>query len=121
MKRGLVVLLAMPLASGAIAGATADGLEIADELKALEDPSIFKRRVWLDTEWSSFKNSSDDVVLTFGAQWAWAASANHDWAVRIKVLAGPINGLLYDVGKEIGYVSIVHEGQQLSGSSTCVI
>jgi len=85
MKRGLVVLLAMPLASAAIAGATADGQEIADELKALEDPSIFKRRVWLDTEWSSFKNSSDDVVLTFGGLWSWRASANQDRAVRIKV------------------------------------
>ena len=84
-KRGFVALLAMPLASAAIAGATTDGREIAEELKALEDPSIFKRRVWLDTEWSSFKNSSDDVVLTLGGLWAWRVSANQDWGVRIKL------------------------------------
>ena len=81
----LVALLATPLACAAIAGAAADGREIADELKALEDPSIFKPRVWLDTEWSSFKNSSDDGVLTFGGLWAWPASADQDWGLRIKL------------------------------------
>lgn len=79
----LVLLLVSPVS--AIAGATADGREIADALKSLEDPSIFKPRAWLDTEWSSFKDSSDDGVLTLGGQWAWRASANQDWGVRIKV------------------------------------
>ena len=69
----------------AIAGAATDDRQIADELKSLEDPSLFKRRVWLDTEWSSFKNSSDDVSVTFGGLWAWPVSANQDWGVRIKV------------------------------------
>src|SRR5688572_31760472 len=86
-QRLLGAALAFLLMSPAtvIAGATTDAREVADELKAIEDPSIFKRRVWVDTEWSSFKDSSDDGVLTFGGLWAWRASANQDWAVRIKV------------------------------------
>ena len=82
---GAAVALLLMSPATVIAGATADAREIADELKAIEDPSIFKRRVWVDTEWSSFKDSSDDGVLTFGGQWAWRASANQDWAVRLKV------------------------------------
>jgi hypothetical protein len=84
-EAALVLALLLVIPALANAGATADGREIADELKAIEDPSIFKRRVWLDTEWSSFKDSSDDLSLTLGALWAWRVSANQDWGLRIKV------------------------------------
>ena len=87
VRLALSAALALSLASSvtAVAGTAADGREIAEELKSLEDPSIFKPRAWLDAEWSSFKDSSDDAVLTFGRLWAWRASANQDWGVRIKV------------------------------------
>jgi hypothetical protein len=57
-------------------------------LRAIEDPSILKRRVWVDTEWSDFKDSSNELDFTFGGLWAWRVSENQDWAVRIKV---PVN------------------------------
>ena len=79
----LAALLLLPCAA---AGAAPSDREIvADELRAVEDPTIFKRRIWLDTEWNSFKDSGSDIDLTLGGVWAWALSARHEWAVRIKV------------------------------------
>ena len=68
--------------------ARADDREIADQLRAIEDPSILKRRVWVDTEWNSFKDSGNELDFTFGGLWAWRVSQNQDWALRIKV---PVN------------------------------
>ena len=62
--------------------------EIETELKVDADPTILKRRVWLDSEWSNFKDDSNEVDETFGAMWAWRVSADQDWAVRIKA---PVN------------------------------
>ena len=65
--------------------------EIDEELKVEDDPTILKRRVWLDSEWSRFKDDSNEVDETLGALWAWRASPDQDWAVRVKV---PINSHL---------------------------
>ena len=83
MRTRWIALFALLLAGAAMAGT--DQAEIADELKAIEDPTILKRRVWLDTEWNRFKDSSDDLEFTVGGLWAWPVTANQDWALRIKV------------------------------------
>jgi hypothetical protein len=62
-----------------------DEATIAEELKAPEDPTIVKRRVWVDTEGNHFKHGGDDLDFTFGGIWSWAASPRQDWAVRLKV------------------------------------
>jgi hypothetical protein len=67
------------------ASASADEKTISEELKGLEDPTILKRRVWLETEWNKFKDGSSDVEQTLGGLWAWGVSSNQDWAVRFKV------------------------------------
>jgi len=101
IKDSICALAVMLCATTALAGT--DDHEVADQLRALEDPSILKRRVWFDTEWSSFKDSSDDVDLTFGGLWAWRLSPNQDWAVRLKVpvrfhMAGNAAGDLNEQG-----------------------
>jgi hypothetical protein len=101
IKDSICALAVMLCATAAFAGT--DDREIADELRALEDPSILKRRVWLDTEWNSFKDSSGDVDFTFGGLWAWGVSDNQDWAVRLKVpvrfhMAGNTAGDLNEQG-----------------------
>ena len=83
MRISWIALLALLLAGAAMAAT--DEAEIADELKAIEDPTILKRRVWLDSEWNRFKDSSDDLEFTMGALWAWRVAANQDWALRIKL------------------------------------
>jgi hypothetical protein len=60
--------------------------QIAEEdLKSLEDPTILKRRVWLDTEWNSYRDGSDNLEETLAALWAWRLSAVQEWAVRLEL------------------------------------
>jgi hypothetical protein len=56
-----------------------------NNLKALEDPTILARRIWLDTEWSKFKDDSDTLEVTLGGLWSWRVSNAQEWAVRLKV------------------------------------
>lgn len=81
----LLVLAPMHLAAAEIVLPKADEAMVAEELKTPEDPTILKRRVWLDTEWNHFRQSGDDLDFTFGNLWSWAASSSQDWAVRINV------------------------------------
>jgi len=57
----------------------------AEELKGLEDPTILKRRLWLETEWNKYRDGRNDVEETLGGLWAWGLSAHQDWGVRLKV------------------------------------
>lgn len=56
-----------------------------NELKALQDPTILIRRIWLDLEWNKFKDDSSDLQQTLGGVWAWPISGRADWGVRLKV------------------------------------
>ncbi len=76
---GIALLAAEP------AGLSAQDQTIAEELKALQDQTILKRRLWLETEWNKYTDGSHNVEETLGGLWAWRLSANQDWAVRLKV------------------------------------
>jgi hypothetical protein len=58
---------------------------IAQELKSVEDPTLLKRRSWLDTEWNRFRDGSSDIEETLGVLWSWRVSSTQDWAVRLKL------------------------------------
>jgi hypothetical protein len=63
-----------------------DEAQIAEEdLKSLEDPTILKRRVWVDTEWNSYRDGSDNLEEKLAAMWAWRLSAVQEWAVRLEL------------------------------------
>jgi hypothetical protein len=65
--------------------ASADAI-VTEELKALDgDPTILKRRVWLETEWNSYRDGSDGVEETMGGVWAWRVTDDLDWAARLKL------------------------------------
>ncbi len=67
-------------------GATApEALTAIEKLKSETDPTILKRRVWLETEWNSYRDGSDNVEETLGGLWAWRVTDNADWAVRLKL------------------------------------
>jgi hypothetical protein len=72
------------LTLGVIAGFSGANLEAAD-LKELNDPTVFIRRVWLETEWNKFTDGTSTVEETTGILWAWRVSENQDWAVRLKL------------------------------------
>jgi hypothetical protein len=67
------------------AGGSADEQTMKQELKELEDPTIFVRRAWLETEWNKYTDGSSHVEETLGGFWAWPISTNQDWGVRLKV------------------------------------
>jgi hypothetical protein len=58
---------------------------IAQELKSAEDPTLLKRRSWLDMEWNGFRDGSSDIQETLGVLWSWRVSSTQDWAVRLKL------------------------------------
>ena len=82
MKRALLLILGATAAAGltpamcSAESATVGANEqtIMQELKALEDSTILKRRIWSDTEWNKYKDGSDDIVETLGGLWAWRVS-----------------------------------------------
>jgi hypothetical protein len=69
--------------TGQSIGAVAQERTIAEELKALQDPTIFVRRIWLDSEWDKFKDGSSDLQQTLGGVWAWRMSNTQDLGVRL--------------------------------------
>ncbi len=58
---------------------------LISDLKALEDPTILSRRIWLDTEWSKYRDGSSNLDETLGVLWAWRITSHQDWALRLKL------------------------------------
>lgn len=93
MKRAFLPILVATWAAGLMpamcsaesAAVGASEQTITEEVKAQEDPTIMKRRIWSDTEWSKYKGGRDDILETLGALWAWRVSDSQDWGVRLKV------------------------------------
>jgi hypothetical protein len=93
VSRGVLALLTF----GVIAGFSEPNLEAAEQagtssdqvpaadLKELNDPTVFIRRIWLETEWNKFTDGTSTVEETIGTLWAWRVSKNQDWAVRLKL------------------------------------
>jgi hypothetical protein len=79
------VWLTPAICSAEPAGVRVNEKTITEELKAQEDPTIFTRRTWADTEWNKYKDGSHDVDETLGLLWPWSVSENQEWAVRLKV------------------------------------
>ena len=59
--------------------------EVTEEMRSPTDPTILKRRVWMDTEWKHYTDDSNGIEETFGMLWAWRVATNADWGVRLKV------------------------------------
>ena len=75
----------LPARADQAAAAGARQQTISQELKSTEDPTLLKRRSWLDTEWNRFKDGSSDIEETLGGLWSWRVSSTQDWAVRLKL------------------------------------
>ena len=57
----------------------------ADQLKALNDPTIIQSSAWLDTEWDQYRHGAEEATWTLGGLWGWRVNERQDWAVRLKV------------------------------------
>jgi hypothetical protein len=67
-------------------GASGEENTIAQELKALQDPTILIRRIWLDSEWNKFKDDSGELQQTLGSVWAWPISGRAEWGAAQETL-----------------------------------
>lgn len=58
----------------------------SEELKEMDgDPTILRRRAWLETEWNRYRDGSDRVEETLGGLWAWRVTDNLDCGARLKL------------------------------------
>ena len=80
-------LLALLVTAVARAGAAEPMTDpaVADELKQLNDRTIIKTQVSLDSEWDHFKDSAEKAVWTLSGLWAGRVSDWQDWGIRINL------------------------------------
>jgi hypothetical protein len=57
----------------------------ADQLKQLNDETIIRTHVSLDSEWDHFKDSAEKATWTLTGLWAWPVSDSQDWGIRFKL------------------------------------
>ena len=62
-----------------------DSATTADQLKALNDPTIVQPSIWLDTEWDQYKHGSEEATWTLAGLWARRIRDGQDLALRLKV------------------------------------
>ncbi len=79
------ILVPTPACSSETVAGGGQEKTVADELKALQDPTILARRIWLDSEWDKFNDGSSDVLHTLAGVWAWRMSDTQDSGIRLKV------------------------------------
>ncbi len=77
--------LAPAVYSAESAAGNADDKTTKQELKELDDPTIFVRRTWLETEWNKYTDGSSHIEETLGGFWAWPISTNQDLGLRLKI------------------------------------
>jgi hypothetical protein len=80
----LVALLVAPAARVAAVEPTTDSA-VADELKQLNDRTIIKTNVSLDSEWDHFKDGAEEAIWTLSGLWAARVSDSQDWGIRLNL------------------------------------
>jgi hypothetical protein len=57
----------------------------ADQLKQLNDQTIIRTYVSLDSGWDHFKDSAEKATFTLTGLWARAVSDSQDWGIRFRL------------------------------------
>ena len=63
-----------------------------EELKQNDDPTILRRRVWWENEYSNLHQGAWQHKLTLGGLYAFSLSPDSEWGVRLKVPVVWANG-----------------------------
>lgn len=58
---------------------------VADELKQLNDTTILKTHLSLNSEWNQYKDGIEKASWALNALWSWRVSDYQDWAVRLNL------------------------------------
>jgi hypothetical protein len=57
----------------------------AEELKQLNDNTLVRTHLSLDSEWNQYKDGIERVSWGLNALWSWRASDRQDWAIRLNL------------------------------------
>jgi hypothetical protein len=68
-----------------VRGVTATDPTVADELKQLNDTTILRTHLSLDSEWNQYKDGVERASWGVNALWSWRASDCQDWAIRLNL------------------------------------
>lgn len=63
-----------------------------EELEQNDNPTILRRRVWWENEYSDFHEGAWQNKLTLGGVYAFSLSPDHEWGVRLKLPLAYANG-----------------------------
>ena len=58
---------------------------VADQLKQLNDLTIIRTYVSLESEWDHFKDGAEEVIWTLSGLWAARVSDWQDWGIRLNL------------------------------------
>jgi hypothetical protein len=79
-----VILLLTTIAELAAVEPTTDSI-VADQLKQLNDLTIIRTHVSLDSEWDHYKDGAEKGVWTLSGLWAARVSDWQDWGIRLNL------------------------------------
>src|SRR5262249_20830064 len=80
----LLALLVTTVARVAAVEPTTDST-VADQLKQLNDLTIIRTYMSLDSEWDHFKDGAEEAVWTLSGLWAARVSDWQDWGIRLNL------------------------------------
>jgi hypothetical protein len=90
----LRIVLAAAIGAALVVGdATAEAKPIErEELEQNDSPTILRRRVWWENEYSDRHQGAWQSKLTLGGVYAFSLSPDHEWGVRLKLALVFANG-----------------------------
>jgi hypothetical protein len=81
---GAALVVGQPCFAADDATAEAERIE-REELELNDNPTILRRRVWWENEYSDRHQGAWQSKLTLGGVYAFSLSPDHEWAVRLKL------------------------------------
>ena len=81
---GAALVVGQPCFAADDATAEAERIE-RQELEQNDNPTILRRRVWWENEYSDRHRGAWQSKLTLGGLYAFSLSPDHEWGVRLKL------------------------------------
>ena len=84
-QRWLLVTMLLLAFTYPVIGVTPTDPTVADELKQLNDTTLLRTHLSLDSEWNRYKDGVEAASWALNALWSWRVSDRQDWAIRLNL------------------------------------
>lgn len=81
----LLIVTLLLLACNDGTGTEPPAPQTADELKQLNDRTLLRTYVSLESDWEEFKDGTEEAIWTLTGLWGWHVTDCQDWAIRFKL------------------------------------